>query len=491
MTKSLDKSGNKSNFIITGLFIIAFAALYWFWAFPFRSALSYREEMQLFLTTGEYFSEHATGIAGLAEYGGEFLTQFFNNYWIGAAVMTAMMLLPTLLCYPAGRRHFPNTTPIIIFLIALIPAIFLWLCYGNPDLTLAAMVEFDAVVAIIYLPIICSRRRKTASSKHKKRSIPTKIAVPVLVVAEAAAIIFLYPKAYDATTYRLIDYDYLVRINDWDGIIRMSDEHDPDMPMTVSATNLALGMTGELDSRAFQYYQRGAEGLIPPFIRETLSSWTTGEIFFQLGMINSAQRFCFEGMEAIPSYRKSSRAIKRLAETAIIRGEYTIARKYLHILENTLFYRKWARRNLELIKDPGAVDTHPLYGSLRSRMIREDYLFSEGELDKTVGQLFVRNPGNDLARQYLVVYPLLQRDLDKFRQYMGVVAESRPQHNPLLAQQALAFMAMKSGQPMPAGMVPPAVEESLRAFARAWTSKDPSLIEPHKRSLYYYLVNEE
>ena len=87
-------------------------------------------------------------------------------------------------------------------------------------------------------------------------------------------------------------------------------------------------------------------------------------------------------------------------------------------------------------------------------MIDEDYLFSEGELDKTLGQLFMKDPGNNLAKQYLILYPLLQRDLNKFAQYMGVVAEAQPNYNPLLAQQALAFISMKNGQPIPQNIVP-------------------------------------
>lgn len=208
-------------------------------------------------------------------------------------------------------------------------------------------------------------------------------------------------------------------------------------------------------------------------------------------MINSAQRFYFEGMEAIPNYNKSVRAVRRLAETAIIRGEYSLAAKYLRMLENTSFYRKWAQRNLELIKDPAAIDAHPLYGQLRKRMVDEDYLFSEGELDKTLGQLFIKDPANNLARQYLILYPLLQRDLNKFGQYMGVVTESYPQYNPPLAQQSVAFMSMKNGQPIPSGMVSPVVEQSLRGFAQAWTSKNPDLIAQHRHTLYYYLLSDK
>lgn len=317
-----------------------------------------------------------------------------------------------------------------------------------------------------------------------------KIMVPVLFVAEVAVAVALMPKAYDRTTYELLDYDRMVCANDWEGILRYSEEHDPELPMSVSATNLALGMTGQLDSRAFDYYQHGAEGLVPPFAKETLSSWTTGEIFYQLGMVNSAQRFYFEGMEAIPNYNKSPRALKRLAECAMIRGEYAVARKYLGLLENTTLHKKWARRKLNLLNSTAKFMSHPEYGRMRKGMVEEDYLFSEGELDKTFGQLFLKNPGNHLAKQYLVVWPLLQRDLNKFGEYMGVVAEVYPQYNPLLAQQAMAFISMKNQQPVPQQIVPAAVEQQLRNFARAWTSKNSDMIAPYRRTLFHYLLSE-
>lgn len=74
---------------------------------------------------------------------------------------------------------------------------------------------------------------------------------------------------------------------------------------------------------------------------------------------------------------------------------------------------------------------------------------------------------------------------------MGVVAEEDPSYNPLLAQQALAFISMKNGQAIPQGAVPESVVNSLRGFASAWTSKNPDLIEPYRRTLFHYLLSEE
>lgn len=590
------KSSLSPRYITAGFFSAFAIILYFFWAFPYRAALGYREQLQLFQTTGSYFENLACRPGGMAAYAGEFLTQFFNNYWIGAAVITALMLLCMLVCYALNKRFAPTAPKRTNLALAVMLLVALWLFLGNPDVTMTFITALLTALVATYLFIALYDRCaasvavKTAASftlmlaltallywlagpvviifslltivyicKGGKISIAVKtiyaivalawlvanvwiwssslpyplsyqligigyvmtpdtldawqvvvealcivtpivaaliagvsqkIALPVVVGIELAAFIILYGGAYDATAYKLINYDYMVRTNDWDGILEYSDAHNPDLPLSVSATNLALGMTGQLDSRAFEYYQRGVEGLFPPFTKETLSSWTTGEILFQLGMANSAQRFYFEGMEAIPNYNKSSRAVKRLAETAIIRGEYALAEKYLRMLENTLFYKKWAQRNLELVRNPGEIDNHPLYGTLRKRMIDEDYLFSEGELDKTLGQLFLKDPGNNPAKQYLIVYPLLQRDLNKFAQYMGVVTEADSRYNPLLAQQALAFISMKNGQPIPQGGVSPAVEQSLRSFAQAWLSKNQSQIDPFRRSLYYYLLSD-
>ena len=97
--------------------------------------------------------------------------------------------------------------------------------------------------------------------------LPQKVTIPTLIGVEVLAVIIFYPKAYDEIAYRLIDYDYMVRANDWQGILSYSDVHDPELPLSVSATNLAAGMTGQLDACAFNYFQHGPEGLMPPFAK--------------------------------------------------------------------------------------------------------------------------------------------------------------------------------------------------------------------------------
>ena len=149
---------------------------------------------------------------------------------------------------------------------------------------------------------------------------------------------------FDKKKYELIEYDYLVRAKDWNAIIAKAERRTPDLPMSVSATNLALGMTNQLGERAFDFYQRGAEGLLPGFERNFATTQLMGEIYFHLGMVNTAQRMAFEAMEAIPNYNKSARVMKRLAETNLINGQYEGARKDLRMLGKTNFFPPRAER---------------------------------------------------------------------------------------------------------------------------------------------------
>ena len=238
-------------------------------------------------------------------------------------------------------------------------------------------------------------------------------------------------------TYSILEYDQLVRIKDWKGIIAKAEKQTPDKPMSVCANNLALAMTNQLGERVFDFYQRGSEGLLPSFERNFSTIQLTGEVYFYLGLVNTAQRLAFEAMEAIPDYSKSGRMMKRLAETNLINGEYEVARKYLQMLDKTIFYRPWAQQALAMIDDETQIDAHPVYSTLRQFRLEDDFLFSEDELDKICGQLFMHDQKNQMAIQYLVMAPLLDGDAQRFFNYVTYV-QSKVNYNPRYVREAIA-----------------------------------------------------
>jgi hypothetical protein len=305
----------------------------------------------------------------------------------------------------------------------------------------------------------------------------------------AVAGLLLVPSGFDVKKYELIEYDYLVRVKDWDGVIAKAERQTPDLPMSVSATNLALAMTNQLGERAFDFYQRGSEGLLPKFERNFATTQLTGEIYFHLGLVNTAQRFAFEAMEAIPNYNKSARVVKRLVETNLINGQYKVAEKYLKMLEKTIFYRPFAQRVMAMLGDEKAINAHPLYGTLRQYQLKEDFLFSDRELDKICGQLFMHNHQNQMAAQYLLMAPLLDRDIPRFMQYVQYV-QSQIQYNPRSCQEAIAFAFMQQRQQPPQGLLSPMMLQRMNEFTRIYSSggRDAASLAQFRNTVWYYLT---
>ena len=562
MKKFLSKHTPLLLTLVFGLVVF----LFWRILYPF--ALTYQEQLQLFLFDGDYFCGRMAEPGGFARYVAEFLMQFYNSVTIGALIIAVLYMLvqrltwrlmgsdsyyvwsfiPVIMLWYAMGDESVMLTYVVALLMALsaalawrlvrlvrlgklvrlalvlvtIPLLY-WLI--GPMVLLVAVLMMPWAVAVPalvyalalillsahYLPFPMLRVVLGISYYRIPETMPYMLmAIPVVIWIMAlfikklpqpkpwvacvqvlvVAVLVLVPKAFgfDARKYDLIEYDYLVRIGDWKGVIAKAEKRMPDLPMSVSATNLALGMTNQLGDRAFNFYQRGSEGLLPKFERNFATSQLTGEIYFNLGLVNTAQRFAFESMEAIPNYNKSARVVKRLAETNLINGQYEVARKYLQMLEKTIFYRPWAQRTMAMLGDEKAIDAHPLYGKLRQYRLQEDFLFSDRELDKICGLLFMHNQQNLMAAQYLLMMPMLDRDIPRFMSYVKVV-QNRIGYNPQHCQEGIAFAFMQQRQQPPKGAVSPFVLQQMNDFAQTYSNdKSAAGLNRFRNTAWYYLT---
>ena len=540
--------------------------LFWWHRYPF--ALTYQEQLQLFMFDDDYFCSRIAEPGGLARYVAEFLVQFYNSVVIGAAIIAVLYMFLQRLTWRLMRSESH-------YALSFVPAVMLWYAMGDESVMLtyvvALLMAMAAALAYIkctakcaqwvkwfvllliipvvywvvgplvllvallmtpwaitvqgviyslalmlfsahYLPYPMMRvvlgigyYRFPVTLPYLLMVIPVVIVLMIYLinrlpkakqwvnVAEVMVVLVVFgglvDLGYDKKKYELIEYDYLVRVRDWNAIIAKAEKQTPDLPMSVSATNLALAMTNQLGDKAFNFYQHGPQGLFPKFERNFASSQLTGEIYFHLGLINTAQRLAFESMEAIPNYNKSARVVKRLAETNIINGQYKIAEKYLRMLEKTVFYRPWAQRMIAMLGNEKAINEQPLYGTLRQYKLQEDLLFSDGELDNICGQLFLHNQQNLMAAQYLLMLPLLDRDIEKFMAYVKVV-QNRIQYNPRSCQEAIAFAFMRRGQQPPQGFVNQMILNDMNDFARIYSNNrtSPELYR-FRNTVWNYLMD--
>jgi hypothetical protein len=590
--------------ILSLLFAVAVAL---FWAFPYRCALSYQEQYQLFLFTPSYFTERISVPGGLADYVAEFITQFYYIYALGTILLALVFFCLQRLTWVLMRRSGVSPS---WYLLSFIPAVALWALMGNENVLLSFAIALlgmeelmlhyiivrehsrgwttPAVYLLIAIPvgywlvgpvviglslilmsnsqiqsnvsatnIKSAQTQSPAEEKVHRKPLVTPLGWMLLSVLYFVAIVWLcgrflqypyyklfgginyfrYPGvipvmqwvvaalfallplvasylprlegkkamraeiaqlvvivlaavpllrfSFDRATYELIDYDYLVRTHQWQRIIEKAGKHPASSPMSVSCVNLALAMQGQLCDRLFEFYQNGAEGLFPTFTRDMTSPLPTAEVFYQLGMINDAERYTFEAQEAIPNYRKSGRLTRRIAQCEIINGNYGVAAKYLRMLESSLFYRQWAKSQERFLYNSAAVNADPEYGRLRDiRIKRHDYLFSDQEMDQMLGLLLVDNKkyDNRMAYEYLIAYELLQRDLGRFMRYYPLGRFVQFDHIPYAIQQVLIGSWLQRHNTlhgMPYSVDRQNVDATV-AFIRAYMTNrnDPALNQP-------------
>lgn len=325
----------------------------------------------------------------------------------------------------------------------------------------------------------------------------SKVVIVLSYVLMIVASWFGIKVSFDEMTYELIDYDFLVRTEQWDKIIEKAEKKPATTPLSVSCVNLALSQKGMLADRLFEFYQNGGEGLFPTFTRDMISPVSTAEIFFRLGMVNDAERYMFEAQEAIPNYRKSARLTRRIIECEIINGNYKIAAKLLRRLQKTLFYSNWANQMMALLGNEKAINRHPVYGKLRKyREKKQDFLFSDREMDQMLGLLFLNDNHNKMAYEYLMCYELLQRDMGKFMQYYPLGRFVGYDHIPRTFQEILIGNWMKTHsdpRTIPYSVDARNVNNTLN-FIQLYMQnpKDPQLgQQPYVSNAWHYMVIQD
>ena len=559
--------------------------VFWFFGFNYLYHLHYQEQLQMFLFTTDYFTDLVSLPGGLSDYLGTFFTQFFYFSWLGAFVLTALLIvLQQLLVRFAKKLNVNNTflpltfIPSIFFvalfcdenyllssliaailvvllaysytlirkviyrlplLLLLLPAVYwmaggtFWvftiLCliyewkikqFGKFQWTIASCFS---LILIILLPITSHLFLQYPLSRLwwgvSYNRYPLASPVPLLVIWVSMLIIpfiisiidgnkhkqiyltvqivlllvgggFLVMSVADWSKEEIMAYDYCVYKQDWKKVIWFANHKDPSSPLSVTCLNLALAEDGKLGDAMFRYYQNGPEGLLPTFQRDFTSPFISGEVYYQLGFLNTSMRFAFEAMEAIPDYKKSSRAIQRIAEVNLLNDENKVAVKYLKMLQKTLFYKDWATNALSCVGNEKLIDQNPAWARLRKYRVKDDFLFSEMEKDQMLGLLYTHCLKNKMAFEYLMAYTLLTKNLNHFMNYFTLGKNLGYKEIPAHFQEAMAFIWFSKYSTFDNCSLPiiTPVKQNLTAYLRAsQTCSEEEMSNRFSQTYWYYL----
>ena len=457
--------------------LLFFVAVVLFFGLAYPHHLHYQEQYQLFLFDSTYVWEIVRQPGGVADLLGRFCTQFFLFAWVGAAIIAVLLSAVQLLTLRLTNLQFSIFNFQWTYGLSFVPSFLLWLFLLDENallggvwavlLTLLAIWGLSRlhggwirrILIIIAIPILYWMVGPAWDGTHYHR-YPTVVPVllyaawlsaiilPLLMrlvirgkkqekssVAKYSLSSFLFPltsfilvfvvmgtlvwKNANFKAEKVMQYDFMACHQQWNRILETVNAEKPNNQIGVTVQNLALAMRGMLLERMFDYHQNSIHGLLPDVKTDATSPMPTAEAFYQLGMINVAQRTVFEAQEAILDFQKSGRCYKRLAQTNLINGQYEVARKYLMALQKTLFYRDWANETLPLLGNEKAIASHPEYGRLRQCAYNEDFYFSDHVTPEMLESLYYRNTDNRMAYQYLLAYCMLTGDQERYNRIIS------------------------------------------------------------------------
>ena len=450
-----------------------------FFALGYPHHLHYQEQFQLFLFDSTYVWEIVRVPGGVADLLGRFSTQFFLYAWVGALIiglLLAAVQLLTLRLSGSGSLYGLSFVPAFLLWLFLLDenalmggvwAVLLTLlaAWGILSLrkklstisyslfTIVAILLLYLLVGPVCLPIPIESLWTGAHYHRYPTVFPWLLwgaAFSIWGLMGIALLIHRFPKHFSLHSplsshlltalvvaimgsfvwknanfraEKVMQYDFMARHQQWNRILETVNKEKPNNQIGVTVQNLALAMHGVLLDQLFNYHQNGIAGLLPDVKEDATSPLPTAEAFYQLGMINVAQRTVFEAQEAILDFQKSGRCYMRLAQTNLINGQYEVARKYLSALQKTLFYRDWANETLQLLGDEASIAKHPEYGRLRKMAYDDDFYFSDHVTPEMLQSLYLRNRDNGLAYQYLVAYYLLTGDQEGYNNFISSIKQ--------------------------------------------------------------------
>lgn len=202
--------------------------------------------------------------------------------------------------------------------------------------------------------------------------------------------------------------------------------------------NLAMAMKGCLADSLMYYYQPFGRGLFMPIGDEStqLKIAARSEAWYRLGEMTMAEHAAMLAQSFSPGHYGVP-YLKRLAQVNLVTGQEEAARKYLRLLSEEPGCGKWVSDRM-----PGqqSEEVKEHLKKMRSLVPTQDVVHSQGQYRIVLKNLLASNPDNQLARQYLLCYDLLVKDLVSFiEDYNPMRDRSR-----LYDEAVLVFLALRN-----------------------------------------------
>ena len=238
------------------------------------------------------------------------------------------------------------------------------------------------------------------------------------------------PDESDMQNRMMDSLNYLTKRQRWSTILNMHQGKQHLGVVSLNYVNMALSQEKQLGNRMFDYPQRGPLGLIVSYNLTYYISIVLSDVFYTIGDIASSESYAVEAQTLARRGGGSPRAMQRIVQTSLIRGDKSMADKYLRILKQLPKYRQWAERYETYLTDEAAMRQEKEIGDRVAGQHVQDNLLTLVPTDELLKLHLTDSSNQRTPFEYVGCYYLLDKDLDKMRQLLELTDEI-PECSPL------------------------------------------------------------
>lgn len=276
--------------------------------------------------------------------------------------------------------------------------------YPVPQLPLIFMVY--VVMTVIFVRV--SNGQKFPGSLWKRVRSFWRIAF--IIIPVIAGIFLIMIVTFNKRNKEFFTLEKLAVQEDWDELLNYADQHPSTNLFGTFYTNLALAKKGMLCTSLFNYPQVfGTDGLCFRWDSKAEILKRGSDFFWAVHFVNEAQHWSFESMVVEGFTRRN---LKRLIQTELTRGNYIVARKYIRLLQKTLFDRGIASYYLQFIDQPVTIQRDNELGPVAAATINHDFFAEGADLEKNLRKLVWNDPLNRMAFEYLMALLMLEKKVN-------------------------------------------------------------------------------
>ena len=347
------------------------------------------------------------------------LLSWFLFYLAGPAFI--MFALCSVI-YEGYKRELPIMVSIWVLPIAFLPAcyayfiahsdaarfIFLPDAYTNHRLAREVILYYSWIALPLLLIVACvlTKWKKPVSLWFKGLSVILQLIVAIVILYQGNE------KYNSPSLSQVKELDHYSRSQQWDEIVNLQLSSNRNL-LLACFKNLAMAQKGTLADKGLYNKEIGNKGLWLDWDQSATVGTLLSDLYYAMGHIALSQRYAFESVIA-SEWKVNPYLFLRLIQTNLIYGHYDIAKKYIHLLEDTR-YQEQADMYKKFLYNDAMVEQDPELGGKRKGISGTKGLSEMNGLPNDLLEIATANPENKIVLAYLGMYVLFEKNIPLFQ----------------------------------------------------------------------------